>query len=117
MQKQELFTYVREQYGIEPDSPWDKHPSNHVLRHQGSGRWFALVMDVPRNKIGREGEERISILNLKCDPIARIALKDDPNILPAYHMNKEHWITVVLDSDIAPEDVLKLIDSSFDMTR
>ena len=44
-------------------------------------------------------------------------LRQDPNFLPAYHMNKEHWLTIVLDNGVATDELLKLLDWSFDLTK
>lgn len=55
-------------------------------------------------------------LNLKCDPLKAEMLRDYyPAVLPGYHMNKRHWNTVVLDGSIPDEDVLAMIDESYDL--
>ena len=61
--------------------------------------------------------EELEILNLKCKPDLVAILRDGDQILPAYHMNKKHWISVNLSSKIAPEQVEDLIDLSFELTR
>ena len=55
-------------------------------------------------------------LNLKVDPQWRdLWRKTYTAVLPAYHQNKEHWITVVLDGSI-PDDVIKrMIAESYDL--
>ena len=45
------------------------------------------------------------------------SLRKDEGILPAYHMNKEHWITILLDGTVPKQKICDLIDISFDLTR
>ena len=55
--------------------------------------------------------------NLKCDPERAIQLREeyDGSILPGYHMNKQHWNTLVLDHQLDPKLVFELIDHSYDL--
>jgi len=52
MDRAELETYVMETYPAQSDHPWLKYPDYQVFRHGNSGKWFALVMDVPKRKLG-----------------------------------------------------------------
>ena len=54
-------------------------------------------------------------VNLKCDPEKAISLREayENNILPGYHMNKQHWNTVILDGHLKPDFVFKLVDDSY----
>jgi predicted DNA-binding protein (MmcQ/YjbR family) len=55
-----------------------------------------------------------STINLKCDPERSIALRDQyAAIIPGYHMNKRHWITLTLDGSVPPQLVRELIDHSY----
>lgn len=36
--REEIFSYVKEKYDTEPDYPWSKHPNYAVLRHNGDGK-------------------------------------------------------------------------------
>ena len=74
-------------------------------------------MNVPRIKLGLTGEGSAEILDLKCDTVLNSLLRGQQGILPAYHMNKEHWITIVLDSSFPKEEIYNLINSSYDLTK
>lgn len=55
-----------------------------------------------------------SIVNLKCDPMAAQLLRSQhSNIVPGYHMNKEHWNSVFLDGDTPDELLKQMIDMSY----
>lgn len=61
------------------------------------------------------GEENgIGRLNLKCDPMEAIQLRDVFDaVIPGYHMNKKHWNTVILDGSIPPSEIERQIDHSY----
>ncbi len=55
--------------------------------------------------------------NLKCDPERALELREeyDGNILPGYHMNKEHWNTLVMDGRLDHQLIFELIDHSYEL--
>lgn len=54
-------------------------------------------------------------INLKCDPDRAVELREDhAGIIPGYHMNKNHWNTLLLDGSISPRLVAELIDHSYE---
>ena len=69
MNRGQFKQYILETYPCEANHPWIKYPNNEVFRHPGNRKWFALVMDVPKNKLGLAGSDVIDVVNLKCDPI------------------------------------------------
>lgn len=115
MTKTELSSYITEQYAADPDFPWMKYPNYAVFRHNDK-KWFALVMDVPKEKLGVQGDGCLDIVNLKCDPIMIGSLLSEPGFFPAYHMNRENWISVALDGSVSEEKLKMLIDISYDLT-
>lgn len=106
--------YIRMQYGAQPEFLWARLPNAAALRHAASGKWFAAIMlEMPRKVIGLPGEGRADILNLKCDPLLVVSLVDGVRYLPAYHMNKQHWLSLVLDGAIPEGELRSLIDLSY----
>jgi predicted DNA-binding protein (MmcQ/YjbR family) len=73
-------------------------------------------MDIPKSKLGLETEEIISVVNLKSDPLLIGSLHKENGIFPAYHMNKSHWITILLDGSVEEEKLKLLLNMSYDMT-
>jgi predicted DNA-binding protein (MmcQ/YjbR family) len=112
-----VIDYGKEEYGVKEDYPFAKYPSYFVLRHQDNDKWFALVMDVTADKIGLEGSDKIDILDIKCDPDEIGGLRQKKGFFPAYHMNKEHWLTVVLDGTVPLDEIKALIDQSFSLSK
>ena len=116
MTRAELERFIMENYGAEPDYPWIKYPEYKVFRHQGNQKWFALLMTVPKSRLGLESDEYIDIADLKCDPFLLGSMCRLPGFYPGYHMNKNHWITAVLDGTAADEEIKMLLDMSYEAT-
>lgn len=116
MNRQGLKKYIAENYHVSADCPWCQYPNYEVFRHGGNRKWFAVIMDVPKNKVGLRGEERIEVVNLKCDPILVGALLAEKGFFPAYHMSKDSWITAALDGTVPDEKLEMLLDMSYRAT-
>lgn len=113
---QQILDHIKEVYGTEPEYLWLKTPTNAALRNSTTGKWFAvLIGDLPLRKLGLESAQRADVLNLKCDPMISYTLVDSERIFPAYHMNKEHWISVRLDGCVPIEELKMLIAMSYDI--
>ena len=80
MDRKDFVQYVENNYGIEPEYIFAKHPGFCVFRHVSNRKWFAAVMDVPRNKLGLKGSEPLDVVNLKCDPILIGSLRKEIGI-------------------------------------
>lgn len=115
MTRQEVFDYARQRYGTEPDYPW--MDTNAVLRHADNKKWYAVILEVRRDKLGLDGDGMMDVLNVKCDPILIGSLRLKPGFHPAYHMNKDKWLTIRLDGSVSPAEIQNLIDLSFRLTR
>ena len=107
-----ILAYVREKFGTEPEYPWARYPHYAVLRHQQGRKWYALIMDVPPDRLGLAGDRPVEIINLKSDGALDLLISGTPGILPAYHMDKRHWVSILLDGGITPEELFALIDAS-----
>lgn len=116
MVRNELKNFIMENYHINADKPWLQYPNYEVFRHSSSRKWFAVIMDLPKSRLGLQGEERIDVVTLKCDPILTASLLTGNGFFPAYHMSKGSWITVVLDGTVPNEEIELLLDISYHAT-
>jgi predicted DNA-binding protein (MmcQ/YjbR family) len=117
MNRKKTEEYIKNQYGIEPDFPWDGDFVTAVFRHKDNRKWFALIMRVSGDRLGLETDEPVDCINLKIDdPMLLDMLIHEKGIIPAYHMNKQHWITVFLDGTVKDKKVTDLIDLSYSVT-
>ncbi|WP_288529129.1 MmcQ/YjbR family DNA-binding protein [uncultured Eubacterium sp.] len=116
MNRNELEKFISDNYVCTSDFPWMQYPSFRVFRHPNNKKWFAVIMDIPKNKIGLPSDDIISVVNLKSDPIMVGSLLRENGIFPAYHMTKSSWISVALDGSADEEKIKMLLDMSFEAT-
>lgn len=116
MTREQLTAFILERYCAEQDSPWLKYPEHVVFRHSNSRKWFALLMRIPKNKLGLDGDGPMDVLNVKCDPLLIGSLREEPGVFPAYHMSKTSWITLALDGGPPDDKITWLLDLSYDLT-
>ena len=106
--------YILDTYGVEPDYPFASSPETASFRNPRNKKWFALLLGgLSKRRLGLQEDEEADVLNLKCDPIMTFSLIDNQKIFHAYHMNKEHWISVLLGSPITMEELSFLVDMSY----
>ena len=111
-----LLNYVREKYGTIPEEPWEDN--NHAtIKTSNSKKWYGIFMSIPYKTLGLDKSGKIDVLNVKLNPELIQSLIDKKHFFPAYHMNKKHWISIVLDSDVDLNLVKSLIDESFNLVE
>lgn len=116
MNREELERYLAETYGVKGEFPWARYPGYMVFRHSGNSKWFAVVMDVPGEKLGLSGGGTVDIVNVKCDPRMTGSFRSQPGIFPAYHMNKESWLSILLNGAVGADQIQLLLEMSYRMT-
>lgn len=116
IKREDISKYAMETYGIAPVRLWEKTPNNEVWRHRNNGKWFAIIMDIPGTRVGLLEETVIDVMNVKCDPDMAALLASQPGFAPAYHMNKKHWISILLNGTVPDETVYQLLDISYELT-
>ena len=109
MDRKDVFEYVKKQYGTVPEYLWKESPESAVLRHK-NGKWYAVLMQVKKSKLELEGEGTVDIINVKCEPDMVGVLIETYGFLPGYHMNKEHWITMLMDGTVSEAKILDFLD-------
>lgn len=112
--REEIFEYVKKQYGTIPEYLWSSSPDSAVLRHH-NGKWYAVIMNVERSKLGLDGDDTVEIIDVKCDPEMTGMIIQTYGFLPGYHMNKQHWITILLDGTVGESKILDFLDMSYDL--
>lgn len=107
MTKEKYLEFCKSISGAVSDMPFREDFTTVVLRHWDNRKWFGLVME-------HNGKE---IVNLKLSPDEVLFYRDMyGGITEAYHMNKTHWITLYLDSDVPDEEIKNLTMISFELT-
>ena len=116
MTKQKFLSYCLSTYGTSPDYPFEEDFVTAVLRHANNRKWYAIAMRVSRRKFGFDSDEIIDVVNLKLPMEMFGSFNTDDGVYPAYHMNKLHWISVLLPD--ASDDVVQfLVNASYEATK
>lgn len=116
MNREIIYEYAEKTYQTLPEYLWTKHPKDAVLRHKQNQKWYTVIMNVPKKKFGLDGSDEIDVMNIKCDPDMIGSLRMTKGFFPAYHMNKENWISVALDGSVEEELLFHLLDISYEQT-
>ena len=113
-QTKEIISYVEDNYAGELEFLWERSPKNAIFRNKGNRKWYAVLLVITGDKIGLPTNDEIEILDIMFDRHqARSFAASSKNIYPGYHMNKDNWITIVLDYSLPSKDIFPLIDKSF----
>ena len=115
-QTKTLIEYVRKTYGDSPEFLWKKSPRNAILRRKDSGKWYGALLTVSKRKLGIESDEMAEILNFRISAVELEGIIDGKMYFPAYHMNKKHWCSAVLDGSIPIQEICQRIDCSYRAT-
>ena len=108
MNKQDVIKYCLTLPNTFEDYPFPDDNVSVVMKHKNNKKWFALIMNV-NNKL---------YLNVKTDPNYSDILRNAYDyIIPAYHMNKEHWNTIIIDEKVDEDLVKELIEQSYQLTK
>lgn len=125
-QANRMTEYIRVTYQVLPDFPWS-HPAKKatpyqaygVFRHVANKKWFALILNVPRKVVGKDGDDTaaVDIMNVKIDVAQGDDIRRIPGVYPAYHMNHKNWISIVLDDTVTDEVIQRLVTASHELTK
>ena len=114
MNREDIIEYIKEKYGVEPEHLWDKYPNYIVFRNPETRKRFWIIMDVDNSKLQVWWEWKTDVLDVKSDTWMIEYLKTQWWYRPAYHMNKENRISLLLWKLSTKEDTIKtLIDISY----
>lgn len=114
MMREELFSYVKKKYKADPEYLWSRFPDYAIFRHSDNKKWFGLVMNVHKEKLGLAGEEKVDILNVKLsDPLLVDMLIQQPGYMRGYHISRGNWVSILLDGSVPFEDICTWLNESY----
>ncbi len=114
LQRERITQYMQDTYGTEAEYLWADSPDSAVFRHPASRKWYAIIMRVLPDRLDLQGEQALDVMNVKCSTIMIGSLLSAKGFLPAYHMNKNHWISIVLDGSVSDDQIMPLLELSYD---
>lgn len=111
-QTADALNHAKVSYGDEPEFLWDNSPDCAILRRKDSGKWYAVIMTVRGDKFGHD-PQCDEIIDLRADPGDIDRITDGINYFRGYHMNKKHWLTIVLDGSVDAREIYARMDRSY----
>lgn len=112
--RSKLFEYVKTKYGTVPDYPWKSSPEYAVLRHADNKKWYGIIVNIPKSRLGLRGEEWADVLNVKVDDAFFLdAVVQRDGYFPGYHMNHRNWVSILLDGTVPFEEICGMLDDSY----
>ena len=115
--REDIYKLIFDEYSVEPEFPWNDAPDACIFRHYDNRKWFAIIMTVRNSSLGLNEEGFHDVINVKIVPEEIYDLLKIDGILPAYHMNKKHWVSVLLDGTVSIKAIEKLLNTSFMLTK
>ncbi|MBS7006767.1 MmcQ/YjbR family DNA-binding protein [Anaerostipes sp.] len=105
--RDEVIAYCMSLNQVYEDYPF--HDSNWtVMRHETNKKTFAYIFE-------RDGHIWV---NIKCDPEWISVWRETyDSVVPAYHMNKKYWNSIILDGSVPDKDIKRMIGESYDLIR
>lgn len=116
-QSNRIVNLIKAKYGNEPEFLWEMAPGSGVIRNPDTQKWYLAILDVDRSKIqkGRTGLIEVALVKLNPDKIQELIKQD--NFYPAYHMNKKHWMTIILDETVSDKKIMELVEESHSLSK
>ena len=108
-----IIEYVRHTYGNELEFLWEKYPDCAVFRRRDTQKWYAIIMTIPKRKLGIDSDEVAEIIDLRLEPELMAGTVDNERYFPGWHMNKKSWYTMLLDGSVTAEEISRRIDVSY----
>ncbi len=114
-QAKQIINYIKEKYDNDPEFLWEKYEGTAVFRHKENGKWYGLLMNLSKSKLGIDSDEVVDIIDLKILPQDIENIVDNEKYFLGYHMNKKHWFTILLDNGVPIERIFEFIDKSYNI--
>ena len=115
--REKAIAYIQKKYGGKIEYPWMRFPEYGVFRHANNQKWYVLFMNLPRTRLGLQGDEIVDVMNVKLDDLflRELLLKRD-GFFPGYHISCGNWISILLDGTVTFDEICGLIDRSYKTT-
>jgi predicted DNA-binding protein (MmcQ/YjbR family) len=102
MKTSDIVKYCVSKKGAFEDHPFGPEP----LVIKVASKLFAVI----------SGTDNKGSVSLKCDPFLAQSLREQyPAVTPGYHLNKAHWNTVALDGSVPEQELLWMVDHSYEL--
>ena len=113
-QSNRISKLINKKYGDIPEYLWEDDTAS-VYRNKPNKKWYGIIMYISGEKIGNDNR-MVEVMNVKLPPEKINKLLEKEGYYKAYHMNKKHWITFILDDSLEDDEIMNLIEISYNFT-
>ncbi|MCR4576393.1 MAG: MmcQ/YjbR family DNA-binding protein [Clostridiales bacterium] len=115
-QARRINEYIYETYDVMPEFLWPNIPSYAAFRRKQGGKWFAVIGSVPRCKVDplSASAQDVEVINVKAGKAQIGTLLARDGIYPAFHMNKNSWVSIIFDDTLPDADIRSMVDESYE---
>lgn len=115
-QAEKVITHIEDTYGDVAEYLFETSDTV-VFRKGTKKKWYAVIMYVSKRKLGIDSDEKVQILNVKLSPDFIALAVDYKGYFPAYHMNKKHWCTIILDDTLQFNEICYAVEQSYNLVK
>ena len=117
LQANRLTEWIIKKYNDYTEFLWAKSPDCGIFRNKDNEKWYVVVLNIDYSKLDKTKKGKIEVLNIKVDKEDIQALLNTKGLYPAYHMNKNNWVSVTFDETVSDEKIKQLIDKSYILSQ
>lgn len=112
-QAKRIIAHIHAVYGDTPEFLWKAYPTFAAIRKKSNRKWYAVFGSVSQDKLDKNASasQKVEIINVKAGDVT--ALSEKKSYYPGYHMNKKHWVSILLDDSIADTEIHQMIADSY----
>lgn len=118
-QSQAVIDFVKSHYHTTLEFLWEKSPDVAIWRHSHNQKWFGVITRLSLSKLGINSKKKadILVLHLPKGAVFEDISTSQKDLFRAWHMNKTHWYSIILDDSLSDEEVFQRIEESFQATQ
>ena len=115
-QARAIIQHIAAEYGDELEYLWQNTPEYAICRNRFNDKWYILFMALPARRLGLDSDDLLEVIDIRYQKSELLQLLDGDKYLPAYHMNKANWLTIVLDGRVSTRELKQLVDNSYQIS-
>lgn len=114
-----LVDHVATTYGLAPAHPFKRHPEIIGFKVPTVDKLFGIFLPVDYCRLDKTSSrtDQVLVLNLKGQPDHILERIDKCRYFPAYHMNKKHWFSVLLDAQTDWDQLTSMLAESYRLVK
>lgn len=109
----ELEDYILSSFEATSDHSFEEDRTVTIYRRLDNNQRFAATKNVGCRSVNVERAGRIDILNVSVNPRLVAALREREGFRPAWRMNRNKWVTVLLDGTVSDDEIRTYLDMSY----